>query len=106
MTDEKWQELVARIKSSFTVESETSEPIEDVPNAKVEEIVFVSPQAKMKVIRKTMPRVIDKKTVYSKRAGSEMNVQYECAKDELVSRIEIYRWDNLNENWARAEVDL
>lgn len=106
MLDEKWQELIARIKSSFEVENEHSESIEDIPNGKIEEIVFITPQGKMKVIRKTMPRVLDKKTIYSKRAGSEMNVQYEYAEDELNSRIEIYRWDNLNESWVRAEISL
>lgn len=105
MNDEKWQDLLDKV-NNFEVEDRYSEDIEDIPNAKQEIVIFNSPMGKIKLVRVTKPKVLDKKTLYSSRAGSDIKVEYEYSEDEMVSSLEIYKFDELEQDWVKASINL
>ena len=94
------------IKKKFTVLAERREDIEDIPNAFVESIEFQSPQGKMRLEYTTKPAVLDKKTIYSKSAGSASKVEYTYSPDELVHRLQAYRWDEARGEWEEVKAPL
>lgn len=106
MNDDKWLDTLAKIKSQFAVEEESVLPHPDIDRGRVETVVFQSPLGKIKLVRTTTPRVLDKKTVYSRRAGSDMAVQYEYSDTEFVNNLKIYKWDDLREDWLIAQLDF
>ena len=70
MNDEKWETLREQIQRKFKVsEHTTSEP--DVRDHAVREVlVFEGPTGPMKLERVTRPLVLEKKPIYSGRAGA------------------------------------
>jgi hypothetical protein len=106
MLDEKWQDYLTMIKKNFEVEEELSEEHPEFDNGKIESIVFVSPMGKMKLVRITTPRVLDRKSVYSKRSGSDMQTQYEYSDTEFVNNLEVYKWNDLQSDWITADFNI
>lgn len=106
MYDDKWFDVLDKIKEDFELIEQKTETIENIPNSKVETVIFVSPAGKMKLVRTTRPRVLDKKTVYSNRAGSSMNVNYIYAENEFTYQLEVYKWDEISDDWIKARIDL
>lgn len=72
---------------------------------KIERIEFTGPLGKMKLERTTKPKVLDKKTLYSNRAGSDMRVEYEYSPDETVQFMKAYRWNEAGEEWTEIEAE-
>lgn len=90
MTDEKWEQLIGRIKDEFDVEDhKTMDGKRE--REKIEEIVFNGPIGKMKVARSVRPRVLDEKTHYSNRIGGDMSVERVYSDDEFVNNIEVFK---------------
>ena len=99
MTDDKWKDTVAMVKSKFTVLNEGREDIEDIPRAFVEFIEFEGPQGRVRLERTTKPAVLDKKTMYSKTGGRASQIKYTYSPDETVHRLEAFRWNDATEDW-------
>jgi hypothetical protein len=106
MNNDKWLDVLDKVKERFGIVERTDEPIEDIPNSRLEVVIFDSPLGRIKMMRTTKPRVLDKKTAYSNRAGSDMSVQYVYSDTELVQRVEILRWDENFGDWVKAEIAL
>ncbi len=70
---------------------------------KLERIEFTGPLGQMKLELTVKPRVLDKKTLYSNRAGSDMRVDYVYSPDETVQFMKAYKWDNNDEVWVEIE---
>lgn len=99
MTDEKWQDLIAEIKTKYKIEEEKAGvPIEE-GRGTIDFIVFCGPQGRIKLERVIRPVVIDKKTFGSKRIGSEARVEYVYSPTEKIQKLKAYRWDEQNQNW-------
>jgi len=104
MNNDKWGDVVEKIKATFAVEAHSVMPHSEFEKGKIETIIFTSPLGKMKIIRTSTPRVTDRKTVYSNRAGGKMAVQYEYSDTEMVDTMRIFRWDDNQEGWVKAEM--
>ena len=63
MTDERWREVVDKVKTQFLVRDEGRREIEDIPRAFAEYIIFETPQGQIKMERVTQPVVLDKKSI-------------------------------------------
>lgn len=106
---DKWRDTVAMIKDKFIVLDEGKEAIEDIPNATREWIEFSakggsaaggeSPQGKMRLEYTMRPAVIDKKTTYSKLGGAAVKVDYIYSKDDMVRRMQAFKWNEAAGNW-------
>lgn len=110
MNDERWQNIISRVKDKFKIEDEGSEEKEINKDKdgkpileKIESIVFDGPLGRIKLERTTKPLVIDKKTKYSQRIGGEVSVDYVYSDTEKIHKFKVYRYDE--ENFLWAEID-
>jgi len=111
MTQERWDNLIKMVDKNFGIKNRTSEEIElgEKDNGeklleKREIIEFESPMGRLKIERSIKPRLLDKKTIYSKRIGSETKVEYIYSDEETVDQMKAYKWGN--DNWAEITYDF
>jgi len=102
MTFERWQEIKNTIKVNFGIEDEYQEDLEP---GLAEAIEFNGPQGKMLARFVTKPKLLDKKTSFSNRAGSDVKVDYVYSDNEVVSYLEIYTWSEDKEYWVKLEAE-
>ncbi|MDD5043200.1 MAG: hypothetical protein PHD51_00845 [Patescibacteria group bacterium] len=104
MQDEKWQNLVGRVKDEFEVlESKKEDLGEESGPGFVEFIVFNGPLGKIKLERFSRPIVLDKKTVGSKRIGGETAVKYIYSDSEFSHKFRAYKWNEARGEWEEME---
>ena len=101
MQEEKWENIKGMIKDKFEVEDEGKNELEDVPNGQVEFIIFESPLGRIKLEYITKPVVLDKRTIGSRRIGSETTVEYIYSEDEFSNTFKAYKWED--ESWIELE---
>ena len=102
MTDDKWEALVGQIRRKFKVSEETVGEPDPRDRGVKETIVFEGPAGPMKLERITRPLVLDKKPIYSNRAGSGVNYEFVYSPTEKTHRETLFRWEN--NGWT--EMDL
>jgi hypothetical protein len=103
MMPERWQEIVGNIKDNLTVEDEGKEHLDDEGGVDVEYIIFQGPLGRMRLEFISKPVILDKKTTYSKRIGSDTKVDYVYSKDEKGYILKAYKWDEKQEEWVEIE---
>ena len=105
MNDERWRETVNKIKDTFEVVSERQEEFgqDDGPGS-VEIIEFRGPLGLMKLERTTQPLVLGKKTIGSRRIGSQVTVEYQYSDSEKVHKFKAYR-STPSGQWVEMEID-
>lgn len=101
MTDEKWTDIVGRIKDAFPIEDEYSEPLEDSPG-KREGLIFTGAAGRMKLERITRPVVLGKHAIAAKRIGSSATVEYDYSDTENTSTVSLYQWSD--NDWAKMDL--
>jgi hypothetical protein len=103
MTIEKWENIKGHIKDSFEVEDEGKEHIEEDGGVNVEFIEFRGPLGRMRIEFVDKPIILDKKTSYSKRIGSETGVHYIYSETERTYHMSAYKWSEESEEWIEME---
>jgi len=103
MTIEKWREIVGNIKDNFPVEESEKTHFDDEGGVDVEYIIFKGPLGRMKLEFISKPVVLDRKTKYSKRIGSETVVDYIYSPDEKSHKLKAYKWDEAMSEWVEME---
>lgn len=108
MTDEKWQNIIAQIKDNDKLEM-IDHQTEDLPEERgpgtVEIIEFKGPLGLMKLERTTQPLVIDKKTIGSRRIGSDTSVEYVYSDTEKVHKFTVYRFEENDDRWVEMQME-
>jgi len=106
MTDEKWKDIIAKIKDGFElVDHRTEDLPEKAGPGTVEIVEFKGPLGLMKLERTTQPLVIDKKTIGSRRIGSDTTVEYIYSDTEEVHKFKAFRFDEANDTWIEMEME-
>jgi len=106
MTDEKWQDIIAKIKDNFElIDHHTKEFPEERGKGEVEIIEFNGPLGKMRLERTTQPLVIDKKTIGSRRIGSDIKVEYIYSDTEKVHKFTAYKYNDDSQSWVEMEME-
>ena len=103
MQEDKWKSTVGRIKDAFEVLNEGSEHIDDEGGVDIEYIEFIGPMGKMRLEFITKPVILDKKTSYSRRIGSDTNVEYVYSETEKSSKLDVYKLDEDSGEWEEME---
>lgn len=103
MTLEKWNQIVGQIKDGFEVEEHNSYHLEEQGGTDVEYIIFFSPLGRVKLEFISKPVVLDKKTNYSRRIGSDVNVEFIYSEEEKTYAMKAYQWDKDNEDWCEID---
>ena len=99
MTIEKWENIINNIKDSFEVEEHGSRHEDGMGGIDIEFIVFEGPLGRMKLELITKPVVLDKKTIYSRRIGSETQINYVYSETEKSNKFVAYKWEESQESW-------
>ncbi len=102
MTYERWQDIINKIKSQFTVLTEGKEPLPEGPGER-EFVEFQGPQGKIKLELVKRPVVLDKKTHYSKRIGSSTAIEYVYDEKEQSLTFHAYSWDEAIADWQEIK---
>lgn len=102
MNSDKWKEIKLNIKNTFGIDEEYEEELEP---GSADVIEFNGPSGKMKVRFVTKPKMLDKKTSYSNRAGSAVKVDYVFSDTEFVSHMELYMWSDSDDEWKKMEAE-
>jgi hypothetical protein len=84
MNLEKWSELQTRVENDFTVLNKGTEPGQ-IPGETVEFIEWELGGRQLRAEWHDKPRLKDKKTIYSRRAGSQTVEQFEYDEEERVN---------------------
>ncbi len=103
MSPERWKELSAEIRSRFSIRDEGEERIEEEGGIDISFIEFQGPMGLMRLEFVSKPLVLDKKTNYSKRIGSETGVAYVYSETEMNQNLNAYRWDDLIGDWQEID---
>jgi hypothetical protein len=105
MTPEKWQNLIGDIKDKFEVEEHNSQHLDEHGGTDIEFIIFKSPLGRIKLEFVTKPLVLEKKTFYSQRIGSETTVEYVYSQDEKTYKLLAYKWDENQNDWVKIDAE-
>jgi hypothetical protein len=103
MTEEKWKNIIGQIKDGFEVEDEGSERLDEQGGVDIEFIIFTGPLGRMKLEFATKPIVLDKKTNYSNRIGSETKINYVYSDTEKSSHLSAFKWDEGQDDWIEID---
>ncbi len=98
MTTERWQEIKAQIRADFELIEEYQE---DLDPGVAEVVEFNGPSAKMKLKYVTRPKLLEKRTGYSNRIGSNVNVDYIYSTSETTSHLEAWQWSEGRGDWEK-----
>jgi len=104
MTEEKWEEIKEMAQKNFEVlENEVVNLPEDQGGGYKDILVFNGPIGKIKLEFVVKPLVLEKKTLFSKRAGQETKVDYVTSDTEKVNTLFAFKWDDASENWVKMD---
>lgn len=98
MTPDRWQEVKQKIENSFTI-LDTYE--EELDPGVAEVIEFTGPMGKLKVSFNRQPKVLDKKTLYSHRAGGDVKVDYTYSDTDEVYYLTLFKWNEQRDKWEK-----
>lgn len=102
MTIEKWQKIKNHIEDTFPVEEKGSEHYDEDGGVDIDFITFTGPMGKMRLELETRPVVLDKKTKYSNRIGSETKIDYIYSPDEKSYKFYAFKWDESQDDWIEV----
>ncbi len=102
MTYERWQTLRESLKGKFQVSAEGTEELNPGPGH-VEFLECTTPMGQVRLELEVRPRVLEKKTYYSKRAGSQTTVEYKYDENEHTLTLKAYRLDQGSGDWLEVK---
>ena len=100
MTKERWQEIKKTIKDKFSIKEEYEE---DLNPGLAEVLEFEGPLGLVKAKFVERPKLLDKKTNYSNRIGSDVKVDYIYSETENVSHLELFLWSAEEDDWQKLD---
>lgn len=91
MNYDKWEQTIALIKSSYEVENEGKEDIDDLTIMEFIEFRKAGELFRLELMIK--PKVKEKKTIYSRRIGSETSEKIIYDENEKVYVLKVYKYN-------------
>jgi len=103
MTRDKWLNLLDTVEAKFGIDRNYKEDLgKDIPGEK-QVVEFIGPIGKIKLEWVEKARLVDEKTTYSNRIGSQVKINKIYSEDEKVNYINAYKWDEIREEWNRVD---
>lgn len=103
MGDDKWGELLDRIKDKFGILEEGDEAIPDIPSGRREFVIFEGPMGRMMLERTTKSRVMGEKSFGGSKYGAGSGVEKIYSPDETVKIMKAYREED--GDWVEIKAD-
>ena len=110
MQDDRWQQLVEAAKKHFKNVSLTHEDlIMDTQDGPVKQgtqdiLIFENPSGRFKLVRENRPVVLEKKELYSHRAGQSAQTQYKFSDTEFSHKLKVYKEADFDE-WEEVTLE-
>ncbi len=110
MQDDKWQELVELAQKHFKNVSLTQEDLiletSDGPQKQgtQDALVFTNPGGRFKLVRENRPVVLEKKELYSHRAGQSAQTRYKFSETEFSHKLRVYKEVDFDD-WEEVTLD-
>jgi len=111
MDIDRWEQIKENIKTNFRVESESTESLTvptqdgDVKSGTAEVLIVQTPMGRIKLAFESKPLVLDKKTIYSHRAGQAARTEYEFSETEKTHKLKAYKWDDDLDEWNEIDAE-
>ena len=116
MTQEKWDEVVERIKATSKVLRHEKEPNykvvtnidgskESVQVGTQEELEFEGPLGKMKITRTERPKV-EEQVIHAHRKTEGAQIESKYSDTEIVSEEKLYKFDDILDDWVEQEFKM
>jgi hypothetical protein len=111
MQDEQWEQLKENLKGRFTVEEETQEDIiahtqdGEVKQGFADVLIIQTPFGRIKLARENRPVVLDKKFIYSHRAGQAARTEYTFSDTEFSHKLKVYLYDENSDGWKEIDAN-
>lgn len=109
MDIEKWEQIKENIKKNFKVVEESTEDLTvhtqdgEIKNGTAEILIVDTPMGRVKLAYESRPVVLDKKFIYSHRAGQAGRTEYEFSETEFSHKIKAYKWSDDDEDWKEID---
>ena len=103
MTKEKWEKIKGQIEDNFEIEEHGDRREDKMGGIDIEFFIFKGPLGKMKLEHISKPVVLDKKTTYSNRIGSNTKVDYVYSDTEKSYKMKAYKWDEEQDDWVEMD---
>ncbi len=104
MTYERWENLVQTIRDKFGISAQGKEELDPGPGH-VEYLVCSTPVGEVRLELEVKPRVLEKKTYYSKRAGAATTVEYKYDPDAHTLTLHALRKDPGTGDWVELSTE-
>ncbi len=104
MNDEKWLDVVAKIKDKFEIIEREKIDLDD--GGVEESIIFDSPLGKMKIVRTVRPRAVDRGRQIGRHGTTVLEHEGDTSEDRMMYQMEIFKWDNYADDWTKANLEL
>ena len=103
MNLDKWKDLLSTIQDTFEVEDSGEYFEEEQGGREVEYVDFISPLGLVRLEFSRRPKVLDKKTIYTNRIGSEVAMEYTYDPENKIEEFAAYKWDDNLDGWVPLE---
>ncbi|HYE21986.1 MAG TPA: hypothetical protein VD998_00160 [Verrucomicrobiae bacterium] len=109
MDIDRWEQIKENIRGKFEVEEEGTEDLmmetKDglIKSGTAEFLVVKTPMGRIKLTFEKRPVVLDKKFIYSHRAGQSARTEYEFSDKEFSYKLKAYQWDDIEEEWKEID---
>lgn len=109
MDIDKWEQLKEEIGRKFKVLEHKTEDLivhtqdGEIKNGTADVLILETPMGQVKLSFETRPVVMDKKFIFSHRAGQAARTEYEYSDTEKSYKLRAYKWDDLNEEWKEID---
>jgi hypothetical protein len=94
------------VKDGFAVLAEGREHLEEDGGIDIEFMEFKGPLGQMRLEFVSRPVVLGKKTIYSRRIGSETAVEYQYDENDRAETLHVYRLDEASGEWVEVEAGM
>ncbi len=95
---DKWQEIKEKVLNDFEVHDQGNEKNEERLED-IEYLEFIGPMGRMRLEWISRPKVLDKKTQYSRRIGGDVSVDYVYSENEITYTFKVYKWSDVRDDW-------
>lgn len=110
MQDDRWQQLIETAQKHFKdVRLSSEDLIMDTQDGPVKQgtqdiLIFENPGGRFRLVRENKPIVLEKKELYSHRAGQSAQTQYKFSETEFSHKLRVYKEVDFEE-WEEITLD-
>ncbi len=106
MNIERWEEVVDQVRNNFDVEDSRTDIDELTGDIEYEFLIFTGPLGRLKLEFSSKPLILDTKTHYTKRIGSDVGVENVYSDTERTNTLTVSKWDEASESWKEFDSKL